>query len=81
MRISQDDFAFISEDAANYYLVKIDEANFFIRKLTVSGNVIGAIEKTLLKTPVFYRYNEVVTKTLLATTDQQSWKHEDIYTK
>ena len=54
---------------------------FFIRKTTVSDNVVGAIEKTLLKTPAFYRYNEIVTKTFFATTDQQSWKHEDIYTK
>ena len=49
--------------------------------MTVSDNVVGAIEKTLLKTPAIYRYNEVITKTFLATTGQQSWKHEDIFTK
>ena len=81
MRRSQDDFAVISEDAAKHYKVKIDEANLFIRKMTVSDNVVGAIEKTLLKTPAIYRYNEVITKTFLATTGQQSWKHEDIFTK
>ena len=81
MRRSQDDFAVISEDSAKHYKVKIDEANLFIRKMTVSDNVVGAIEKTLLKTPAIYRYNEVITKTFLATTSQQSWKHEDIFTK
>ena len=81
MRRSQDDFAVISEDAAKHYKVKIDEANLFIRKMTVSDNVEGAIEKTLLETPAIYRYNEVITKTFLATTGQQSWKHENIFTK
>ena len=28
-----------------------------------------------------YRYNEVITKTILATTGQQSWKHGDFFTK
>ena len=49
--------------------------------MTVSDNVVGAIEKTLLRTPAIYRYNEVITKTFLATTGQQIWKHEDIFTK
>ena len=81
MRRSQDDFAVISEDPAKHYKVKIDEANLLIRKMTVSGNVVGAIEKTLLKTPAIYWYNEVIAKTFLAKTSQQSWKHEDIFTK
>ena len=50
MRRSQDDFAVISEDTAKNYKVKIEEANLFIRKMTVSDNVVGEIEKTLLKT-------------------------------
>ena len=49
--------------------------------MNVSDNVVGAIEKTLLKTPAMYRYNEVITKTFLATAGQRSWKHEDIFTK
>ena len=81
MRRSQDDFAIISDKPAKHYKVKIDEAILFIRKMTASDNVVGAIEKTLLKTPTIYRYNEVITKTFLATTGQQSWKHEDIFTK
>ena len=80
-RRSQDDFVTISETAAKNYKVKIDEANLFIRKMTVSGNVFGAIEKTLLKTPALYRYNGVITKTFLTTAGQRSWKHEDIFTK
>ena len=54
-RRSQDDFVTISETAAKNYKVKIDEANLFVRKMTVSDNVVGAIEKTLLKTPAMYR--------------------------
>ena len=49
--------------------------------MTVSDNVVGAIEKTLLKTPAIYRYNEKITKKFLATTGQQSWKHEVIFSK
>ena len=80
-RRSQDDFVTISETAAKNYKVKIDEANLFVRKMTVSDNFVGAIEKTLLKTPAMYRYNEVIKKTFPATAGQRSWKHEDIFTK
>ena len=80
-RRSQNDFVTISETAAKNYKVKIDETNLFVRKMTVSDNVVGAIEKTLLKTPALYRCNEVLTKTFLATAGQRSWKHEDIFTK
>ena len=64
-RRSQDDFATISEAAGKNYKVKIDETNLFVRKLTVSDNVVGAIEKTLMRTPADYRYNEVITKNFL----------------
>ena len=49
--------------------------------MTVSDIVLGAIEKTLLKTPAVYRYNEVISKAFLATAGQQNWKQEDIFTK
>ena len=39
--------------------------------MTLSDNVVGAIEKTLLKTPAIYRYNELITKTFLATAGQR----------
>ena len=65
----------------NYLKVKIDEANLFVRKMTVTDNVIGAIEKTLLRTSAMNRYIEVMTKTFLATAGQRSWKHEDVFTK
>ena len=70
-RRSQDDFVTISETAAKNYKVKIDEANLFVRKMTVSDNVVGAIEKTLLKIPALCRYNEIITKTFLATAGQR----------
>ena len=49
--------------------------------MTVSDVVVSAIEKTLLKTPAMYRYNEVISKTFLALRGQQLWKHEDIFTR
>ena len=71
-RRSQDDVVIMSEDGAKHYKVKIDEAYLFVRKMTVSDNVVGAIEKTLLKTPAVNLYNKVISKTFLATTGQQS---------
>ena len=71
----------MSEDGAKHYKVKIDEANLFVRKMTVSDNVVGAIEKTLLKTTAMYRDNEVISKAFLKTAGQQSWKQEDNFTK
>ena len=58
-----------------------DEAKFFIRKMTTPYKVVGAIEKTLLKTPTVYRYYDFITKPLLATTGQQNLKHKDVITK
>ena len=49
-RRSQDDFAIVSEDGAKHYKIKIDEANLFVRKMTVSDIVLGAIEKKLQDT-------------------------------
>ena len=77
---SQDDFSIVSEDGAKHYTIKIDEENLFVRKMTVSDNVLGAIEKTLLKEPAMYGYNEVISKVILATAGQQSWRQEDIFT-
>ena len=54
-RKSQDDFVIMSDYGAKHLKVKIDEANLFVRKMIVSDNVVGAIEKTLLKTPAMYR--------------------------
>ena len=49
--------------------------------MAVSENVVEAIETILLKTPAIYQYNEVITKTFVATTVQKSRKHEDIFTE
>ena len=68
MRRSKDDFAVIGEDPAIHCKVKIEKANLFIRKMTKSDNVVRTVEKTLLKTPAIYGYNELITKTFLATT-------------
>ena len=80
-RRSQNDFVIIGEADTKHYALTIDSANLFVRKMTVTENVVSAIEKTLLKTPAAYRYNEVISKTYLATRGQSIWKHEDIFTK
>ena len=49
--------------------------------MTSTYNVLGVIEKTLLKTPAMYRYIGVISKVFLATAGQQSWKQKDIITK
>ena len=51
--------------------------------MTVSENVVGAIEKTFLKISASYGYLQLNAKTILATTGQKAvnFKHEDIFTK
>ena len=80
-RRSPNEFVVMSEsDTKNYKLV-LNSANLYVRKMTVSDNIVSAIEKTLLKTPAMYRYNEVITKNYLVQAGTQLWKHEDIFTK
>ena len=80
-RRSPNEFVVMSEsDTKNYKLV-LNSANLYVRKMTVSDNIVSAIEKTLIKTPAMYRYNEVITKNYLVQAGTQLWKHEDIFTK
>lgn len=81
LRRAANDFCIRSEDAGKHYQLRIIEANLFVRKMTITDHVVTAIEKTLLKTPAMYRYNEVLAKTFLATRGQLSWKHEDVFTR
>ena len=48
---------------------------------SVSDEVVIAIERTLLKTPAMYRYNEVISKSFLPSTGARSWKHENVFNK
>ena len=41
---SVDDFSLISDDAAKSYKMKITEANFYVRKMTLNDDVVSAIE-------------------------------------
>ena len=79
-RRSSNDFAVISE-ADKHYKVKIIEANLYVRKMTIADHVLSAIEKTLLKTPAVYRYNEVLPRSFLATRGVHSWRQEDVFSK
>ena len=80
-RRSSDEFATISENAAKNYKVQITEANLYVRKMSVADSVLGAIEKTLLKTPAIYRYIEVIPRTFLAQNGARSWRQEDVFSK
>ena len=80
-RRSSDEFATISENAAKNYKVQITEANLYVRKMSVADSVLGAIEKTLLKTPAIYRYIEVIPRTFLAQNGARSWRQEDVFFK
>ena len=79
-RRSTNGFAVISE-SNKLYEVKILEANLYIGKMTVVDHVLTAIVKTVLKTPVVYRYIEVLPQTFLATTGIRSCSHEDNFSK
>ena len=80
-RRSIDDFVIISDDAGKSYKVKIIEANLYVRERTLNDEVISAIEKTLLSSPASYPYLETITKIFLASTDLQSWKQEDVFSR
>ena len=49
--------------------------------MTVNDNIIGSIERTLMKSPAIYPYFETVSKTFLASTGQYGWKQEDIFAR
>ena len=55
-RRSPDDFIVYSDDATKHYKVQIIEANLYVRKMTVNDNIIGSIERTLMKSPAIYPY-------------------------
>lgn len=78
---AQNDFVTIAEGGTKHYKVEITQANLYVRKMTVSDNVLSAIENVLIKTPAMYRYNEVIPKTFLASTGVMSWKQEDVFHK
>ncbi len=71
-RKSNDDIVVITDDADKHYRVEITEANLYVQKMIVSDEVVTAIERTLLKTPEIYRYNEVISKFFLASTGAKS---------
>ena len=61
--------------------MKIVEANFYVRKLTLNDDVVSATEKTLLTSQASSLYLETLTKTVLASTGLHSWKQEDIFAR
>ena len=55
--------------------------NLYVRVMTVTDFVLSSIEKTVLKTPAIYNYNEVLSIPFSATTGVQSWRQEDVFAK
>ena len=49
--------------------------------MTVSDQVLTAIEKFLTKTPALYRCTEVLPKTYLIPQGSRSWSKEDVFSK
>jgi hypothetical protein len=78
---AHNDFIVMSDDAAKHYTVRVQDANLYVRKMTVSDPVLAAVERALLKTPALYMYTEVIPKTFIIPTGQNSWKHEDVFMK
>ena len=62
LRISIDDFVFMSDDAAKHFKVKIVKTDLFLRKMTLNYDVVSAIEKTLLTSLASYPYLETLQK-------------------
>ena len=67
----------MSDDAPKHYKVKIVEANFYVRKMTLNDDFVSAIEKTLLASPASYPYPE----TFLASIGLRTCKQEDIFAR
>ena len=80
-RRSSNEFVTIAETAAKNYKVKIEQANLYVRKMTITDNVLGTLEKQLMKTPAAYGFTEVLPRTFLATTGVKSWRQEDVFSK
>ena len=80
-RRSIDDFVIMSNDPAKHYNVEILEANLYVRKMTLNGDVMSAIEKILLSSRASHPYFESITKTFLASTGLHSWNQEDIFSR
>ena len=81
LRRSLNDFVIMSEQPNKHYEVHVTEANLYVRKMTVTNFVLSSIEKTPLKTPAKHNYIEILPRTFLATTGEQSWRQEDVFAK
>ena len=81
LRQSLYDCVTISDNAAKSHKVKTIAAIFPSRKMTLNDDVVSAVEKLLLSIPASHPYLETITKTLCATIDLQSFKHEDIFSR
>ena len=60
---------------------KILPTFLYVRELTVNDDFYSAIETTLSKSPVLYRYTEITPKTFPVSTEVQSQRHEDVFIK
>ena len=68
-------FCLIYGDDANGYKIEKSQANFYIRKLTVSEIVYFATESTLTKAAAIYRYTKIIPKAFPVLTGSKSWNN------
>jgi len=78
---AHNDFVIMTDHATKRYTIHIRDASLYVRKMTVSENVVASLERVLLKTPAMYKYTEVIPKTFIIPAGQNSWKHEDVFMK
>ena len=74
-------FCILSDDAQKSYKPLVEEANLYVRKLTLSEHEVISQEATLLKTPAEYHFTQVIPRTFVIGKGQSSWTQEDIFTK
>ena len=85
MRVSflrnRSEYVLIYDDETKDSIIEIMQANLYVRKITVGENVYSTIENTLTKTLALYRYTEMIPKTVLISTELQSWSHEGLFSR
>ncbi len=77
---NREDFCLINKDGEKY-MVGIEKANIFARKISLTDQVKLSVERALLKSPCRYSYIETVQKTFIIPAGQNSFTKEDIFSR
>ena len=76
---SRPEFCLIYDDAGKDYKVNINQANLYVRKVTLTENAYSAIKTTLAKSTARYRYTEIIPRTFPIGQNSQSWDQENVF--